>query len=226
MASFLYVGVYVGSVFVFTFILTKWCKRRRQQHYEVRVRDVSKGHRWCMTEMFDKPTYCNISGEPVIHGAFCDSCGICVQDSNIKQANKTLLCKQLSTKGPLRHHWIEGNLPLYSRCYVCQERCGILPQLSDFRCCWCMRTVHTNCKAQIDNNCDLGRFSNFIVPPNRVQLKLVGWKGRRHWIVGSVSHPETEDWKPLVVFGNRKSGNNDGEHLLQMFRGLLNPAQV
>merc|ERR1719411_964769 len=33
-------------------------------------------------------------------------------------------------------------------------------------------------------------------------------------------------WQPLIVIGNRKSGNNDGAAILASFRSHLNPAQV
>ena len=33
-------------------------------------------------------------------------------------------------------------------------------------------------------------------------------------------------WQPLIVIGNRKSGNNDGAAILAAFRSQLNPAQV
>ena len=33
-------------------------------------------------------------------------------------------------------------------------------------------------------------------------------------------------WRPLIVIGNRKSGNNDGAAILASFRSHLNPAQV
>jgi diacylglycerol kinase (ATP) len=74
--------------------------------------------------------------------------------------------------------------------------------------------------------CDLGYYKDCIVPPNCVRLKLVGIKGRRHLVVDSVRAPNIPGWKPLIVIANRKSGNGDGEHILQAFRALLNPAQV
>jgi diacylglycerol kinase (ATP) len=72
----------------------------------------------------------------------------------------------------------------------------------------------------------MGKYRQFIVPPNCVRLKLVGIKGRRHFIVESVKEPSIPHWKPLIVMTNRKSGNGDGEMILQAFRRILNPAQV
>ena len=40
------------------------------------------------------------------------------------------------------------------------------------------------------------------------------------------SYTVVRQWKPLIVIGNRKSGNNDGAAILASFRSHLNPAQV
>lgn len=74
--------------------------------------------------------------------------------------------------------------------------------------------------------CDFGRFRAFIIPPYCVKMKMLGWKGRRHHVVGEVKAPDFDLWTPLVVIANRKSGNNDGDLILRAFRGILNPAQV
>jgi hypothetical protein len=56
------------------------------------------------------------------HGARCDSCGLCVDDGHMKAANKKFPCKPLTESGPVtHHHWIQGNLPLYSKCFVCGD---------------------------------------------------------------------------------------------------------
>ncbi len=224
--AYLYI-LAVFSAFLVTVLITKGCRWWRRRHYDVPARDVSKGHKWCMTDLFSHPTYCNISERHIIAGAYCDSCGICVEDENMKVADRKLKCKVLSDSSEMpRHHWIKGNLPLYSECDVCGDECGNLPSLSDLRCCWCHRTVHTQCVETMGKVCDLGVYKDFIVPPNAVRLKQVGFKGRRHWVVESVKEPNVPNWKPLIVIANRKSGNGDGEMILQAFRGLLNPAQV
>ncbi|XP_064627628.1 diacylglycerol kinase epsilon-like [Lineus longissimus] len=227
MASFLLIMGFVTFMMILTIIITRFCKRNRKPHYDLQVRDISKGHRWVMMDMFTHPVYCNISGAHIVEGAVCDSCGICVDDHNMKEANRTLHCKLLAERADiLKHQWIKGNLPLCSRCVVCEEQCGLLPQICDLKCCWCQRTVHDNCQKRLTELCDLGQYRDLIVPPNCVQLKQVGWKGRRHLVVGSVREPPIKNWSPLVVIANRKSGNGDGEHILQAYRRLLNPAQV
>lgn len=224
--AFIYI-LAVGAAFGITIMITKSCRWFRKRHYDVPVRDIRKGHRWCMTDLFPHPTYCNISEEHILDGAFCDSCGICVEGRNMKTANKKLPCKALSNNSEIQeHHWIKGNLPLCSECEVCGEACGSEPRLSDFKCCWCWQTVHEGCVSATNKVCSLGTYKEFIVPPNCVRLKQVGFKGRRHLVVESVKEPAIVNWRPLIVIANRKSGNSDGEAILQAFRRLLNPAQV
>ena len=50
-------------------------------------------------------------------------------------------------------------------------------------------------------------------------------KGVRKHVVKDIATPEYP-WQPMLVLANRKSGNNQGQSVLQMFRHLLNPAQV
>jgi len=217
----------VGVVFVFTVFITRLCRKLRQRHYEIPARDVSKGHRWCMTDIFPQPTYCAISENHILHGAMCDYCGICVEDRYIRQADQKFRCKDLASKCEYqKHHWIHGNLPLSSQCVICGDDCGNLPQLCDYWCVWCNRAVHEKCCNQLPDACDLGKYRQYIIPPNCVRLKLVGIKGRRHFIVESVKEPGMVNWNPLIVIANRKSGNGDGEVMLQSFRRILNPAQV
>lgn len=211
-------------------LIARVYRRRRLKHYEVPARDISKGHRWYMVDIFSKPTYCNVNHDHIIHGAQCDSCGICVDDHIMKQANRLIPCKPLSmVNGTTKHHWVMGNLPLCAKCFVCGEDCGILPQLCDWRCCWCQRTVHEECFTTMGDICDFGSHKSLIVPPNCLLLKRVGlkfMKGRRQLVVSSVRQPSNSNWTPLIVIANRKSGNNDGESLLRTFRSILNPAQV
>ena len=195
-------------------------------HYDVLVQDINKGHHWMMMDFFPDATFCNIGNYPIKHGAKCDTCGICVEDHHMKEANKKLPCKPSSVKGEVTYHqWVKGNLPPYSKCCVCYRDCGVLPQICDRRCVWCKRTVHDDCS--YDNQiCDFGQYKQLIVPPNCVELKRVGMQGRRHWVVARATKPKIMDWKPLIVLGNRKSGNNEGEVILCKFRDILNPAQV
>ena len=166
--------------------------------------------------------------QQVLHflGQFCSNCGIgcCVQATCIKKANTTHICKAVSVEPKdqkFRHHWIPGNLPLHSECEVCEEVCGDGPGIVDLKCCWCQRTVHNQCQSQMGEVCDFGEFRKFIVSP---QLVKTSKKNRK--IIEQVNQDPDPDWKPIIVIGNKKSGNKDCISILAAFRSQLNPAQV
>ena len=50
-------------------------------------------------------------------------------------------------------------------------------------------------------------------------------KGVRKQVVRDIT-PPPYPWKPMLVLANRKSGDNQGENVLQLLRYLLNPIQV
>ena len=75
------------SMLAILILITRWYRKFRLRHYEVPVYDFHKGHRFYMVDMFTTPTYCNVGHVHIIHGAQCDSCGICVDDHAMKEAN-------------------------------------------------------------------------------------------------------------------------------------------
>lgn len=130
-----------------------------------------------------------------------------------------------------KHHWIRGNLPLQSSCTVCQEECTDAGALMDYRCCWCQRVVHEseNCYPEVcDEECDLGKWKSMIVPPFAIKCKKIWSKGKRQLVVDSLlpSYTPPDNWSPLIVIANRFSGDNEGDKIIQVFRSILNPAQV
>ena len=56
-------------------------------------------------------------------------------------------------------------------------------------------------------------------------LQSLWVKGVRKQVVKDITTPPYP-WQPMLVLANRKSGDNLGQSVLQMFRHLLNPAQV
>ncbi|XP_014663203.1 PREDICTED: diacylglycerol kinase epsilon-like isoform X2 [Priapulus caudatus] len=225
------ISLYVAMVFLGTVLIITLIKRRKR-HYEIPVRDTRKGHRWCATEVMCRPLYCAVCTSHFAEGLLCDCCGICVDVDCMTTADQSLHCKALATElgVPLTHHWVHGNLLMASGCCACGESCGGGEQLDvgDWRCCWCERSIHTHCMHLLTAmRCDLGKYKNMIVPSNCITLKQVGWKGRKHLVVDSVV-PPTDDpaWSPVIVIATKQSGNRDGIHLLEFFRGILNPAQV
>ncbi|XP_025836280.1 diacylglycerol kinase epsilon isoform X2 [Agrilus planipennis] len=193
------------------------------------IRDVTKKHNWKTIQISSKPWYCSVCEALLLNGigVYCDCCGIFSDPDCVKTANKELKCKVVTSKSEEHfHHWIKGNLSLGAMCVVCKEECSVEPGLVDYQCCWCHRTVHTECLEKINKECDFGPFRNMIVPPWCVQVARLKSSIHRHLLLRGVKNPGWKDWCPLIVAGNRKSGNNDGATVLSEFRRYLNPAQV
>ena len=60
----------------------------------------------------------------------------------------------------------------------------------------------------------------------KIYITKVLFLGRRSVVIKEVKKPNFKKWRPILVFINPKSGNNEGYKLLRAFRGILNPAQV
>ncbi|XP_019880958.1 diacylglycerol kinase epsilon [Aethina tumida] len=196
---------------------------------KIPVRDSSKTHNWSTIKLASKPWYCSICDMFLITGigVFCDCCGVCACSEDVKKANQKFPCKMVtSTNDTQLHHWVKGNLPLGSHCYICEEECCVEPGLNDYQCCWCQRTVHTECLDKMGQVCDFGAFKNMIVPPYCVQVARRKGALHKHLLLRAVRDPGWENWTPLIVIGNKKSGNSDGATVLSEFRKYLNPVQV
>lgn len=195
----------------------------------VTLRDATKNHSWKPIKLSSKSWNCSICESLLLNGigVYCDCCGVCADTECVSKANKTLKCKVMTSNYDVQlHHWIKGNLPLGAICIICQDDCSMDTGLVDFQCCWCQRTIHTKCLSLVKNECDFGPFKNMIVPPWCVQVAKRKSGIRRHILLRGVKDPGWKDWCPLIVVGNRKSGNNDGATILSEFRKYLNPAQV
>lgn len=70
--------------------------------------------------------------------------------------------------------------------------------------------------------CDFGPYKTLIIPPSCVKVK----KKSKKLVLESVKHPGWLEWTPLLVVANTKAGSKDGDMILSLFRGLLNPTQV
>ncbi|XP_066588892.1 diacylglycerol kinase epsilon isoform X2 [Prorops nasuta] len=178
----------------------------------IHIRDVTKEHNWKSIRQLSKAYYCSICEALLLNGngLLCDSCGVCADHGCVKVADKKLKCKVISYSGdqPMKHHWVKE------------------PGIIDWWCCWCQRCVHDTCKANLYEICDFGKYKTMIIPP--VSLEVVNRRSTmRHRLqLRSVVPPNWPNWHPLIVVGNRKSGNNDGAEILSLFRRLINPAQV
>ncbi len=112
----------------------------------------------------------------------------------------------------MHHQWLEGNLPVSSKCVVCDKTCGSVLRLQDWRCLWCRATVHTTCRSSYVTHCSLGPTRHATVPPIRI-------------VADDVIEPPLPG-SPLIVFVNSKSGDGHGDRFLRRFKQILNPAQV
>ncbi|XP_070156608.1 diacylglycerol kinase epsilon [Polyergus mexicanus] len=196
----------------------------------IQIRDVTKEHNWKSIRGTTKTYYCSICEALLLNldGLFCDSCGVCADRGCIKLADKQLKCKVITSNNdqPMKHHWVKGNLPLVAICYICEEECDIEPGLTDWWCCWCQKCVHEACKSALSEICDFGKFKLMIIPPGSLEVINRRSTMRRRLHLRSIIPPNWLDWNPIIVVGNRKSGNNDGGQILSLFRRLLNPAQI
>ncbi|XP_034232119.1 diacylglycerol kinase eta isoform X2 [Thrips palmi] len=192
---------------------------------------LSGQHHWYATS-HARPTYCNLCRDALSgvtsHGL---SCGICKCKAHKRCAAKAVSnCKwtTLASVGKdiiededgnivMPHQWVEGNLPVSSKCTVCDKTCGSVLRLQDWRCLWCRACVHTACRPAYRERCPLGPAKISTLPPTA--LHSVGtdeaWEAVR-----------PQGCSPLLVFVNSKSGDNQGVRFLRRFKQLLNPAQV
>ncbi|XP_056006350.1 diacylglycerol kinase delta-like isoform X7 [Ostrea edulis] len=192
---------------------------------------MSGQHNWYACS-HARPTYCNVCREALSgvtsHGLSCEVCKFKAHKRCAVKAQSNCKWTTLAAIGQdilededglisMPHQWLEGNLPVSAKCYVCDKTCGSVLKLQDWRCLWCKTMVHTSCKDQISRVCPLGQCKLSILPPTAINnIDSDGyWEATRP--------PRTS---PLLVFVNTKSGDNQGVKFLRRFKQLLNPAQV
>lgn len=120
--------------------ITFWCSVQRSRR-QLHRRDIFRKskHGWRDTDLFSQPTYCCVCAQHILQGAFCDCCGLRVDEGCLKKADKRFPCKEIMLKSDSKavdampHHWIRGNVPLCSYCVVCKLQCGNQPKLCDYR---------------------------------------------------------------------------------------------
>ncbi|KAF2903351.1 hypothetical protein ILUMI_02836 [Ignelater luminosus] len=178
-----------------------------------------------------RPTYCNVCREALSgvtsHGLSCEVCKCKVHKrcaakaiNNCKWTTLASIGKDIIEESDghitMPHQWMEGNLPVSSKCAVCDKTCGSVLRLQDWRCLWCRATVHTQCRPNLPRACPLGPARVSVVPPTSLHsVSDEAWE---------VVRPQASS--PLLVFVNSKSGDNQGVKFLRRFKQLLNPAQV
>ncbi|XP_056906455.1 LOW QUALITY PROTEIN: diacylglycerol kinase delta-like [Takifugu flavidus] len=179
-----------------------------------------------------RPTYCNVCREALSgvtsHGLSCEVCKFKAHKRCAVRATNNCKWTTLASIGrdiiededgvSMPHQWLEGNLPVSAKCYVCDKTCGSVLRLQDWRCLWCKAMVHSGCKDLLSSKCPLGQCKVSVIPPTA--LNSIDSDG--FW---KASCPPSCT-SPLLVFVNSKSGDNQGVKFLRRFKQLLNPAQV
>ncbi|XP_053152958.1 diacylglycerol kinase epsilon isoform X2 [Hemicordylus capensis] len=215
-------------------LFTLWCSFRRSRRQGL-VQDIlhKSKHDWHDTDLFSQPTYCCVCAQHILQGAFCSCCGVCVDEECLKKADRRFLCKEIVMRGEggirtsMVHHWIRGNVPLCSYCVMCQQQCGTQPKLCDYRCIWCQQTVHDECMHNTLKNetCEFGEFCNLIIPPYYL-FNVSQMRKDKRMDYGKLASSCRNQWTPLIILANTRSGNNMGETLQGQFKILLNPIQI
>uniref|UniRef100_A0A1I7TVE3 Diacylglycerol kinase n=1 Tax=Caenorhabditis tropicalis TaxID=1561998 RepID=A0A1I7TVE3_9PELO len=188
---------------------------------------TSGHHHWTETN-HPRPTFCNycrekLNGVPW-HGYTCDICKVKAHRKcrdNItepcKWTHQSSIPQHLQFISPensiLPHQWMEGNLPMPSKCSVCEKPCGSVRKLVDYRCIWCGCCVHHTCIGNLARSCSLGHSALSVISP--LALKKVNPNGG-----------EFAGGSPLIVLINAKSGDSQGQRIIKKFRRILNPIQV
>eukprot|EP00727_Mastigamoeba_balamuthi_P012097 m51a1_g751 hypothetical protein (621) ;mRNA; f:522657-524737 len=108
--------------------------------------------------------------------------------------------------------------------------CGLAVRFetSALRCVYCRLVCHPDCAqiAQVqhaETECTLGALASLVAPPWLVSQIPGDEAGALQLAPDPPGAPET---MPLVVLVNTTSGARQGEELLALLRGALNPAQV
>lgn len=151
-----------------------------------------------------------------------------------------MLCKEKVIRSSDRtpHLWVKGNLPPSRICCACCNEVvdyHTRPGLYGYRCCWCQRAAHNNCFPKIllfcDEHCDFGEYKHMIIPPTQLVVTTTTVanapaRSGRMRLTDIRTPPNLDDWRPLFVIANSKSGDSNSAEVVSMFRGILHPLQV
>ncbi|XP_052740182.1 diacylglycerol kinase epsilon [Bicyclus anynana] len=182
-----------------------------------------RGHTWrnidC-NKSIPYNIYCTVCSKlmlPVV-GLFCECCAVSACTKCHRIVDKRNRCKQITWPigKTFNHLWV--NVGAANRNNADHSEDGEL-LINKYFCSWCQRTKVSQ-ENLLDNNeqCDFQKYKNIIIPPANVQVE----KGK----IVNIKPLSNENWEPLIIFANRKSGSNRSDEVLSIFRGLLNPLQV
>uniref|UniRef100_A0A8D8KEF9 Diacylglycerol kinase n=1 Tax=Culex pipiens TaxID=7175 RepID=A0A8D8KEF9_CULPI len=201
----------------------------------VYIPDGKRRHAWKSIKLLNRSCFCSICEILMSsNGVFCENCGVCSDNGCVRKADVEFRCKELRIRSRAddgkesRHLWVRGNLPLASECCVCAEDVDQIsePGLYGQRCAWCQRTAHDKCFSEVSSTlCDFGEFKSMIFPPKCILASRT--KGAPKVHLTGIIPPEWKDqWRPLIVVANSKSGSSGSPEVVAQMRGILHPLQV
>ncbi|XP_030371438.1 diacylglycerol kinase epsilon [Scaptodrosophila lebanonensis] len=222
--------VALGVLFVF-------CRSILAEDAVIRISGKTR-HNWKSIKILGQACFCNVCEILLTPsaGLFCDCCGLCTHSTPAcqRQADRDYRCKDkwLRNETAVRHLWVHGNLPLNVSCAACSKEVDDQHSsagLYGWRCAWCQRCYHNNCYKRIidekdQEECDFGEFRDMIFPPNCIVAARTRESVRLH--LAGIRPPNIENWEPLIVIANTKSGSSTGANVLSLLSGYLHPLQV
>ncbi|ELP85432.1 diacylglycerol kinase, putative [Entamoeba invadens IP1] len=162
---------------------------------------------------FTSPTYCQVCEDMLVgvknQGYRCDLCGMTAHTNCLRRVN--LDCKSFEGKTDFCHHFVKGS-KIGGKCNVCGDTL-LASSLTSLRCVWCGITLHQGCINLAPRKCTYGSLHNIIIPPDYIEEAT--------HIVKKI-----ENFHPVVVVANPKSGGQTGLEVIKHCRFLLNPLQV
>ncbi|KAH8252860.1 hypothetical protein KR032_002250 [Drosophila birchii] len=216
-------------------ILFAFCRSLLAEDFVISVLSGKTRHSWKSIKVIEQACFCNVCEILLTPsaGLFCDCCGLCTHSTPVcqRRADREYRCKDkwLRNETSVRHLWVHGNLPMGVHCADCGEEVdhhvSTDPGLYGWRCAWCQRCYHNDCysRADVKGSCDFGEFKDMIFPP--YSFVAARTKDMRLHLA-SITPPDIENWEPLIVIANTKSGSSTGANVLSLLRGYLHPLQV
>ncbi|XP_046959945.1 diacylglycerol kinase epsilon [Vanessa cardui] len=211
----------IGGLFLSYLVYRIFCSLSSDNLF-IQTKYRVRGHTWRSIECnksIPYNIYCTVCGKlmlPLV-GLFCECCAVSACKKCHRELDKKFRCKQITwpCEKPFCHLWV--NVGSVSRSTADHHEEG--ENIKKYFCSWCQRTKLTQENILCDTEeCDFLKYRDIIIPPTSVRIE----KGK----IISIKPQSDNDWEPLIIFANRKSGSNRSDEVLSIFRGLLNPLQI